>query len=75
MLRCSQKRIQARDSLNAFSLSSCNKNWTISLRFSETALNSIKLCYGFSVCNIILDGGTDGRTDERTNRYIQVRRM
>ena len=70
------KRIQARDFHNVFflsSFSSFNRNWTLSIRFSETALYSIKMLYGFSVCDILPDERTDGRTDEQVD--IQTRRM
>ena len=66
------KSIQARDSHNVFflsSFSSFNRNWTTSIRFSETALHSIEMLYGFSVCDIL----PDGRTDEQVN--IQKRGM
>jgi hypothetical protein len=66
------KSIQARNSHNVFllsSFSSFNRNWTVSIRFSETALHSIKMYYGFSVYDIL----PDGRTDEQVD--IQMRRM
>ena len=65
------KNIQARDSHNVFllsSFSSFNRNWTISIRFNESALHSIKMFYGFSVCDILPDGRTDEQVDIQTRR-------
>jgi len=65
------KRIQARDFYNVFFLSrfsSFNRNWTMSIRFSESALHSIKMFYGFSVCGILPDERTDGQVDIQTRR-------
>jgi hypothetical protein len=60
------ERIQARDSHNVFllsSFSSFNRNWAMSIRFSETALHSIKMCYRFSVCDVLPDGRTGRHPD------------
>ena len=65
------KRIQARVSHNVIlssSFSSFNRNWTMSIRFSETALHSINMFYGFSACDILPDGRTDEQVDIQTRR-------